>query len=48
MSPALQSLLGYNIWPPFMGQVTASHPLKALQPGWAPPVMMQAHKGESS
>jgi ectoine hydroxylase-related dioxygenase (phytanoyl-CoA dioxygenase family) len=30
MSPQLQSLLGYNIWPPFMGHVTASHPLKTL------------------
>lgn len=41
MSPALQSLLGYNIWPPFMGQVTASHPLKSLEPGWVPPVVAQ-------
>lgn len=38
MSPELQSLLGYNIWPPFMGQVTAEHPLKSLAPGWVPPV----------
>ena len=42
MSPALQSLLGYNIWPPFMGQVTASHPLKSLEPGWVPPIVAQA------
>jgi len=42
MSPRLQSLLGYNIWPPFMGQVTASHPLKSLEPGWQPPVVTQA------
>lgn len=41
MSPVLKSLLGYNIWPPFMGQVTASHPLKALEPGWVPPVVAQ-------
>ncbi len=41
MSPVLQSLLGYNIWPPFMGQVTASHPLKSLEPGWMPPVVAQ-------
>jgi ectoine hydroxylase-related dioxygenase (phytanoyl-CoA dioxygenase family) len=41
MSPALQSLLGYNIRPPFMGQVTASHPLKALEPEWVPPVVLQ-------
>ena len=38
MSPALQSLLGYSIMPPFMGQVTASHPLKSLAPHWIPPV----------
>lgn len=31
MSPRLQQLLGYSIWPPFMGQVTASHPLKTLR-----------------
>lgn len=34
MSPRLQSLLGYNIWPPFMGQVTASHPAKTLREGY--------------
>ena len=42
MSPALQSLLGYSIMPPFMGQVTASHPLKTLEDGWVPPVVRQA------
>lgn len=31
MAPRLQQLLGYSIWPPFMGQVTASHPLKTLR-----------------
>jgi ectoine hydroxylase-related dioxygenase (phytanoyl-CoA dioxygenase family) len=31
MSLRLQQLLGYSIWPPFMGQVTASHPLKTLR-----------------
>jgi ectoine hydroxylase-related dioxygenase (phytanoyl-CoA dioxygenase family) len=31
MSPRVQQLLGYNIWPPFMGHVTASHPLKTLR-----------------
>ena len=39
MSPQLQSLLGYSIMPPFMGQVTASHPLKTLEDGYVPPVM---------
>ena len=37
MSPKLQSLLGYSIHPPFMGQVSASHPLKALQADFVPP-----------
>jgi ectoine hydroxylase-related dioxygenase (phytanoyl-CoA dioxygenase family) len=41
MSPALQSLLGYGIMPPFMGQVTASHPLKTLEEGWIPPIARQ-------
>jgi ectoine hydroxylase-related dioxygenase (phytanoyl-CoA dioxygenase family) len=39
MSPRLHQLLGYSIWPPFMGQVTASHPMKALQAGFVPPVV---------
>jgi ectoine hydroxylase-related dioxygenase (phytanoyl-CoA dioxygenase family) len=34
MSPKLQQLLGYSIWPPFMGQVTASHPMKTLREGY--------------
>jgi ectoine hydroxylase-related dioxygenase (phytanoyl-CoA dioxygenase family) len=34
MSPRLQSLLGYNIMPPFMGHVTALHPLKTLAEGY--------------
>ncbi|WP_304171592.1 phytanoyl-CoA dioxygenase family protein [Phenylobacterium aquaticum] len=42
MSPRLQTLLGYEIWPPFMGQVTASHPRKALEPGWVAPVAKAA------
>ena len=32
MSARVQELLGYSIWPPFMGQVTASHPKKTLRP----------------
>jgi len=39
MSPRLQELLGYSIHPPFMGQLSASHPRKALEPGHVPPVM---------
>lgn len=42
MSPRLQSLLGYNIWPPFMGQVTGSHPKKSLEPDWVAPIERQA------
>ncbi len=38
MSPRLQSLLGYSVLSPFMGQVSGSHPLKALEPGYLPPV----------
>lgn len=30
MSPRLQALLGYGVMPPFMGHVTALHPLKTL------------------
>jgi len=37
MSPVIQSLLGYSIHPPFMGQVSAYHPLKALQQDFVPP-----------
>jgi len=41
MSPRVQKLLGYDIWPAFMGMVTASHPAKALEPDWVPPVVAQ-------
>ena len=30
-----------DIWPAFMGMVTASHPAKALEPDWVPPVVAQ-------
>ncbi|WP_296597343.1 phytanoyl-CoA dioxygenase family protein [Phenylobacterium sp.] len=42
MSPRLQTLLGYDIWAPFMGMVSSLHPRKALEPGWIPPVVAQA------
>ena len=43
MSPALQSLLGYGLMgTTFMGQVTASHPLKSLAEDWVAPVDRQA------
>jgi ectoine hydroxylase-related dioxygenase (phytanoyl-CoA dioxygenase family) len=38
MSPELQGLLGYSITPPFLGMVTASHPLKCLDEAWTPPI----------
>jgi ectoine hydroxylase-related dioxygenase (phytanoyl-CoA dioxygenase family) len=41
MSPRLQALLGYEIWPPFMGMISSVHPRKALEPDWVPPVMAQ-------
>ncbi len=42
MPRRLQELLGYSIHPPFMGQLTASHPAKALEPGYANAVREQA------
>jgi ectoine hydroxylase-related dioxygenase (phytanoyl-CoA dioxygenase family) len=42
MSPRAQALLGYELWPTFMGMVTASHPAKSLEPGWVPPIVAQA------
>lgn len=42
MSPQAQALLGYEIAPPFLGMVTASHPSKALEPGWVPPIVAQS------
>ena len=37
-SPRLKQLLGYDVMPPFMGQVTGSHPLKSLEDGYVAPV----------
>jgi ectoine hydroxylase-related dioxygenase (phytanoyl-CoA dioxygenase family) len=42
MSPAARVLLGYEIAPPFLGMVTASHPSKSLEPEWVPPIVAQA------
>jgi ectoine hydroxylase-related dioxygenase (phytanoyl-CoA dioxygenase family) len=44
MSPRLQTLLGYDIMPPFMGHVTASHPTKALKPEYVNTVLAQRPK----
>jgi ectoine hydroxylase-related dioxygenase (phytanoyl-CoA dioxygenase family) len=42
MPPRLQSLLGYSIHPPFIGQMTASHPLKSLATDYENRVVAQA------
>jgi ectoine hydroxylase-related dioxygenase (phytanoyl-CoA dioxygenase family) len=42
MAPAVQTLLGYAITPPFLGMVTASHPAKTLDPAWTPAIVRQA------
>jgi len=44
MSPKAQALLGYELWPQFMGMVTGSHPKKALEPDWVPPLVAQGVK----
>jgi ectoine hydroxylase-related dioxygenase (phytanoyl-CoA dioxygenase family) len=38
MSPRLQTMLGYSVHPPFMGQVTARHPRKVLNPEFVNPL----------
>jgi ectoine hydroxylase-related dioxygenase (phytanoyl-CoA dioxygenase family) len=42
MPQRLQEMLGYSIYPPFMGQLTASHPAKALETGFENRVAAQA------
>lgn len=41
MSPRARALLGYELWPTFMGMVTGSHPAKSLAPDWTPPIVAQ-------
>jgi len=38
MTETLQEMLGYSIHPPFMGQVTARHPKKVLEPDFDNPL----------
>lgn len=38
MTPRLRELIGYSIWPPFMGMVTAYHPNSVFDEGFVPPV----------
>jgi ectoine hydroxylase-related dioxygenase (phytanoyl-CoA dioxygenase family) len=42
MPARLQEMLGYSIYPPFMGQLTASHPGKALEEDFQNRVVQQA------
>jgi ectoine hydroxylase-related dioxygenase (phytanoyl-CoA dioxygenase family) len=42
MPARLVALLGYSIHPPFIGQLSASHPAKALEPGYENRVVAQA------
>ena len=42
MPEPLREMLGYSIHPPFMGQLTASHPGKALAPDYENPLVAQA------
>jgi ectoine hydroxylase-related dioxygenase (phytanoyl-CoA dioxygenase family) len=42
MPERLREMLGYSIHAPFMGQLSASHPQKALAPGYVLPVVAQA------
>ena len=44
MPARLQELLGYSIHPPFIGQLTASHPANALTPEYVNRVIAQAAK----
>ena len=44
MSPRARALLGYELWPSFMGMVTGSHPAKALDPDWVRPIVAQAKR----
>jgi ectoine hydroxylase-related dioxygenase (phytanoyl-CoA dioxygenase family) len=41
MPHEVQTLLGYEIHPPFLGMVSASHPRKVLEPDWIPPIVTQ-------
>jgi ectoine hydroxylase-related dioxygenase (phytanoyl-CoA dioxygenase family) len=42
MPTRLQEMLGYSIYPPFMGQLTASHPAKIFESGFQNRVEAQA------
>lgn len=46
MSARLQTLLGYEVMPPFMGHVTASHPTKVLSADYVNAIAAGAKAGE--
>ena len=46
-SPRVKQLLGYDVMPPFMGQVTGSHPLKTLEEGYVIPVARSSAASEA-
>ncbi len=48
MSPRARALLGYELWPSFMGMVTGSHPAKSLDPDWVAPIVAQARSSPSA
>ncbi len=48
MPARLQELLGYSVHPPFIGQLTASHPAKALAPDYENRVVAQARVAGAS
>ena len=41
MPPRVQELLGYSIWPAFMGMVTAHHPARVFDDDFAIPVAVE-------
>jgi ectoine hydroxylase-related dioxygenase (phytanoyl-CoA dioxygenase family) len=48
MPERLQQLLGYSVHPPFIGQLTASHPAKSLAPGYVNRVVEQARQAATN
>ncbi len=47
MTPTLQALLGYSLTNLFMGEISGSHPAKALMPDWIPPIVRQELDAEN-
>jgi ectoine hydroxylase-related dioxygenase (phytanoyl-CoA dioxygenase family) len=41
MPPRVRELIGYSIWPPFMGMVTAYHPQRIFDDDFVPPVAVE-------